>query len=279
MDLKRYLESEADQEREQAGPHRAAAQQVAVDGYPGDPAVHVPQDEVLARSVHVSTSTGEQQLYVARPRSAGPAPAVVVLHENKGLVPYITDVARRLAAVGYVAIAPDLLSRLGGTGAFATQDDVTAALATLDAADVVADVRAVIAWAAEQEGVRGDRLGILGFCYGGGVAWRVVTQEPRLRVGVPFYGPPPAADAVPGIHAPILAVYGASDQRITSMLPAIREAMAQHGKTFEPLVLEGAGHAFHNDTNPDRYQPEAARLAWDATLRWLGRWLEDDPAT
>ena len=275
MDLKSYIESELDEERERASPHMVGADRPGADGYPGDPAVHVSEDEVAAGSVRVPTSSGELELYVARPRSDGPLPAVVVIHENKGLVPYITDVARRLAAAGYVAIAPDLLSRLGGTGAFGAPADVTAALATLDAADVVDDVRAAIAWVAEQHGVRGDRVGIVGFCYGGGVAWRVLTQEPRLRVGVPFYGPAPNADTVPGIQTPVLAVYGGRDRRITSMLPVIQEAMAQHGKTFEPLVLESAGHAFHNDTNPDRYHPEAARLAWDVALRWLDRWLKD----
>ena len=275
MDLKTYLESEVGEERAQGSPCLGGAERPTADSYPGDPAVHVSEDEVAASSVRVPTGSGEQLLYLARPRGGGPFPAVVVVHENKGLVPYITDVARRLAAAGYVALAPDLLSPLGGTGSFATPGDVTAALATLDAEDVVADVRAAIAWVAEQDGVLGDRVGILGFCYGGGVAWRVLTQEPRLRVGVPFYGPPPDTDAVPGISAPVLAVYGASDQRITSMLPAIREAMAQHDKTFEALVLEGAGHAFHNDTNSDRYQPEAARRAWDVTLRWFERELRD----
>ncbi len=235
----------------------------------------MPESAVETATVRFAGGDGELEAYVARPRGGGPAPAVVVVHENKGLVPYITDVARRLAAAGYVAAAPDLLSRLGGTGSFGTQAEVTAALATIDAADVVADVRAVLDWVAGQEDVQSDRLGILGFCYGGGVAWRVLTQEPRLAAGVPFYGPTPDPAAVPGIQAPVLAVYGETDARITSMLPGIREAMEQHGKVFEPLVLEGAGHAFHNDTNPDRYDPAAARQAEDAAVRWLDRWLKD----
>ena len=153
-------------------------------------------------------------------------------------------------------------------------------LTGIDGADVVADVRAAIGWAAGQEFVDGERIAVLGFCYGGGIAWRTLTQEPRLAAGVPFYGPIPDLDAVPRISAPVLAVYGETDQRITSMLPAIREAMAAHGKTFEAVVLEGAGHAFHNDTNPDRYRPEAARQAWQAALDWLDRWLrgQQEPA-
>lgn len=271
MDLKSYIESEVEEDATLPGGGATATGDG--NGYPGDPAVHVPPSDVLVETVRVPGGEGEVEVYVARPPGDRPAPAVVLIHENKGLVPYITDTARRLAAAGFVALAPDLLSRLGGTGAFDTQEDVIAALATIDAADVVADVRALVDWAVDQDVVRDGRIGILGFCYGGGVAWRVLTQEPRLAAGVPFYGPIPDVEAVPAITAPVLAVYGENDQRITSMLPTIRQAMAEHGKTFEPLVLEGAGHAFHNDTNPDRYHPEAARQAWQAAIDWLGRWL------
>ena len=273
MDLRSYVESEL--EEDAALPGGGAVARSDAGGYPGDPAVHVPETEVAATTVRIPGGAGEQEAYVVRPQGAdAPAPAVVLIHENKGLVPYIADTARRLAAAGYVAVAPDLLSRFGGTGAFVKQEDAIAAIASLDQADVVADVRAAVAWAAEQDFVRADRIGVLGFCYGGGVAWRTLTVEPRLAAGVPFYGPIPEDDAVPGITAPVLAVYGETDQRITSMLPAIRESMQRHGKTFEPLVLEGAGHAFHNDTNPDRYQPEAARQAWQAAVDWLDRWLK-----
>ena len=272
MDLRSYLDSELEEDATLPG-GGASASADGDNGYPGDPAVHVPENAVAAATVRFPGGDGDVEAYLARPRGGGSAPAVVVVHENKGLVPYITDVARRLAAAGFVAAAPDLLSRLGGTASFGSPADVTAALATIDAADVVADVRATLDWVAGQEHVQSDRLGILGFCYGGGVAWRVLTQEPRLSAGVPFYGPIPDADDVPGIRAPVLAVYGETDERITSMLPEIREAMVRHGKTFESLVLGGAGHAFHNDTNPDRYDPAAAREAWDAAVAWLDRWL------
>jgi carboxymethylenebutenolidase len=272
MDLKSYVESEVEEDATLPGGGALARSEDG--GYPGDPEVHVPESSVQASTVSIPGGTAEQQAYVVRPQGVDRAPAVVLVHENKGLVPYITDTARRLAAAGYVAVAPDLLSRLGGTGAFEKQEDVIAAIATIDAADVVADVRAAIGWAAEQDFVQGDRIGILGFCFGGGVAWKVLTQDSRLAAGVPFYGPIPDADAVPGITAPVLAIYGETDQRITSMLPTIREAMAEHGKTFEPVVFEGAGHAFHNDTNPDRYHPEAARRSWQAATDWLDRWLK-----
>jgi carboxymethylenebutenolidase len=273
MDLRSYIESELAEDAALPG-GGATATAAGPEGYPGDPAVHVPESEVDCATVVLPGATGELGGYLARPRGQeGPAPAVVVIHENKGLVPYITDVARRLAAAGFVAVAPDLLSRLGGTGAFASQEDVIAALATIDGADVVADVRATIDCAAQQDSVDAERVAVLGFCYGGGVAWRTLTQEPRLAAGVPFYGPIPDLDAVPSVTAPVFAVYGETDQRITSMLPTIREAMERHGKDFEALVVEKAGHAFHNDTNPDRYHPDGARRAEAAAVGWLRRRL------
>jgi carboxymethylenebutenolidase len=270
MDLRTYLETEGDEGADRA-PRGAA-------GYPGDPEVHVPESDLFVERLRVPRGEAERDgdgyeldVYLARPQDATATPAVLVVHENKGLVPYITDVVRRLAAHGYVAVAPDLLSRVGGTAAFSDQASIAAALKEISDADVVADVRATLAHVADLDEVDGDRLGILGFCYGGGVAWRTVTQEPRLGAGVPFYGPTPDPAAVPGIQAPVLAVYGELDERITSQLPGIRQAMAEHGKRFEALVCEGAPHAFHNDTNPDRYHPVAARQAWQAALEHLDR--------
>lgn len=272
MDLRRYLESE-DEERDSGYGSAQDTGSVEDEGYQGDPGVFVPHSAVVVERLRPEADGFVQEAYLARPPGGGSAPAVLVIHENKGLVPYITNVARRLAQHGYVAVAPDLLSRAGGTSAFATPGEVTAALAGIDGVDVVDDVRAVLAGVASLDVVDPARLGIMGFCYGGGVAWRVLTQEPRLSVGVPFYGPPPDLETVPGIQAPVLAVYGELDERITSTLPGIREAMATHGKVFEHLVLEGAPHAFHNDTNADRYHGPAARQAWDRALAYLDTWL------
>ncbi len=267
MDLRTYLETEGDE-----GADRVPT---GADDYPGDPDVHVPETAVVVERLAVlrespDGATYELGGYLARPAAGdGPAPAVLVVHENKGLVPYVRDVVRRLAAHGYVAVAPDLLSRVGGTGSFADPADLAAALKEIPGDDVVADVRATLDHVAARDDVSGDRLGIMGFCYGGGVAWRVLTVEPRLRAGVPFYGPTPDARAVPQIQAPVLAVFGELDERITSQLPAIRELMATHDKAFQALVCQGAPHAFHNDTNPERYHPTAAREAWRAALGHL----------
>jgi carboxymethylenebutenolidase len=275
LNLKHYIESELEEER-QFGYAASGTQAAAGTGdYPGDVAVHVPESEVVVERRSIPGAGVEQEVYLAAPTGGERAPAVVVIHENKGLVPYIEDVVRRLARHGYVAAAPDLLSRVGGTGAYADRAEVAKVLGGIDPAHVVADVRAVIDHLTGRDDVLPERVGILGFCYGGGVAWRVLTQEPRLAAGVPFYGPVPDEDAVPGIEAPVLAVFGERDERITSMLPGIAEAMARHGKTFEPVVLPKAQHAFHNDTNPDRYDAVAAREAWGRAVGWLDRWLRD----
>jgi carboxymethylenebutenolidase len=122
--------------------------------------------------------------------------------------------------------------------------------------------------------VQKDRVGMVGFCFGGGVTWRVATKMPELRAAVPFYGPNPPLEDVPQIRAAVLAIYAERDQRINQGIPAIEEAMARHGKTFEKIIYPNADHAFHNDTNPQRYNAAAARDAWAKTLAWFDRHLK-----
>lgn len=274
MDLKSYIESEVEEEKALGYTASSVAGGSPGTGYPGDPEVYVEESAVVGVRLSLPGEGFDHQAYVARPAQDGRAPAVLVIHENKGLVPYIENVARRLAERGYVAVAPDLLSRVGGTRSFESPNDVTKALGDISPEDIVTDVRAVLSRVVELDYVDPENVGILGFCFGGGVTWRVLTQEPRLRAGVPFYGPIPDVDAVPAIQAPVLAVYGELDERITSMLPTIREAMASNDKTFESVVLPNAQHAFHNDTNPDRYNAEAAAKAWEEAVRWLDGWLK-----
>jgi carboxymethylenebutenolidase len=138
---------------------------------------------------------------------------------------------------------------------------------------MVADLRATVSHLAADPGVREDAIAALGFCFGGGMAWRLATRDDRLRAVVPFYGPnPPLAD-VAAITAPVFAIYGELDARITGGLPDIEESMASNGKTFEKMVLPDAQHAFHNDTNPQRYNPQAAAVAWAAAVDHLTAWL------
>ncbi|MFA9446107.1 dienelactone hydrolase family protein [Egicoccus sp. AB-alg6-2] len=268
MDLKSYVDSELEEEKE-LGYSPSGVSGSDGDGYPGSDDVYVPESDVDAETIRFTANGAEQSAYLVRPKGGGSAPLVIVIHENKGLVPYIKNVARRLAAEGYVAVAPDLLARVGGTDKFDGGEAAIAAIRDLDPQGMVEDVRATLTEVSGRDGVDADKAGIIGFCFGGGVAWRVLTQEPRLSAGVPFYGPTPDEEAVPDITAPVLGIYGELDERITSMLPGIREAMETHGKEFGAVVLPDAGHAFHNDTNPDRYNPEAAAKAWRTAVDFL----------
>lgn len=242
-------------------PSAAGAAQVAED-----------DSRATTRTVEVPAASGTLSAYLAQPASGGTAAGVIVVHENKGLVPYIEDVVRRLAVAGYVALAPDLLSRAGGTKSFADPAEATAALGKIAPEDMVADLQDALGYLEGLDSVRPGALAVLGFCFGGGMAWRLATKDARLKAAIPFYGPPPAADAVPGIQARVFAVYGELDERITSQLPAIEEAMSANGKVFERIVYSGAQHAFHNNTNPDRFHPDAAEQAWTAALEHLAAW-------
>lgn len=268
MDLKSYVDSELEEEKELGySPSGVAASDA--NGYPGADEVFVSESDVTVEDITFQANGQDQSAYVARPKDGGAAPVVIVIHENKGLVPYIKNTARRLAAEGYVAAAPDLLARVGGTISFEEASKATEAIRDLDPQGMVDDVRAVLTEVSGRDDVDADKAGIIGFCFGGGVAWRVLTQEPRLKAGVPFYGPTPDEDAVPNIQAPVLGIYGELDERITSQLPGIREAMEKHGKEFSVVVLPDAQHAFHNDTNPDRYNPKAAEKAWRTAVDFL----------
>jgi carboxymethylenebutenolidase len=205
--------------------------------------------------------------HISWPMGEGTFQVVLVCHENRGLTDHIRDVTERLTKAGYVGLAVDLLSRQGGSAAVG-EENVPGALGQSPPEQFVADFRSGWEFLKTQAFADTERLGMLGFCFGGGVTWQVATQMPELRAAVPFYGPPPDPAGVPNIQAAVLAVYGALDTRITSTLPAIEAAMEANGKVFEPVVYEGADHAFHNDTS-SRYNAEAAMDAWARTLAWF----------
>jgi carboxymethylenebutenolidase len=207
--------------------------------------------------------------YLARPTGDGPFPVVLVCHENRGLTDHIRDVTRRLAKSGYVALAVDLLSRQGGTDAVGS-DNVPGLLGNGD--HFVEDFVSGWRYLQGQPFAQAERVGMVGFCFGGGITWRVAVGMPELKAAVPFYGPPPAVGDVPNINAAVLAIYAERDQRINQSIPAIEAAMQQNGKVYEKVIYPDADHAFHNDTGP-RYNPEAAQDAWAKTLDWFGRYL------
>ena len=210
--------------------------------------------------------------YLAQPKGASRLPAVVVIHENRGLLDHFRDVARRLAKIGYVALAPDLLSGAGGTAAFTDSAQASAVLGQTPPEQLVAMPAAAVRYLQSLPSVRADRVGAMGFCFGGNITWSLLTQVPDLRAGAPFYGTNPPMGDVPKIRAAVLAFYGATDARVDAGIPAIRAAMDQAKITYEIVVEPGAGHAFFNDTGAG-YVASAAQDAWARLVPWFGRYL------
>jgi carboxymethylenebutenolidase len=203
--------------------------------------------------------------------AAGPAKpgGVLVVHENRGLTEHIKDVVRRIAIAGYVGLCVDLLSRAGGTDAHPDEGERTGVLGQLAPDLLVGDLMSGVEYLKTREDVNPDRIGAIGFCFGGGMVWRLATKQSDLKAAVPFYGPNPPLEDVPNIKAAVLGIYGSLDTRITGNVPQLEEALKSAGVTYEIKIYEGAEHAFHNDTGA-RYKPDAAKDAWELTLAWLG---------
>lgn len=213
---------------------------------------------------------GEVKGYLTRPANAsGQLGAVVVVHENRGLNPYIEDVARRVAKAGYIALAPDGLTSVGG---YPGNDDQGRELQSqVDPTKLMNDFFAAIEFLTAHQDVNG-KVGIVGFCYGGGVCNAAAVAYPELACAVPFYGRQANAEDVPRIQAPLLLHYAELDTRINEGWPAYEAALKANGKTYEGHIYPGVNHGFHNDTTP-RYDEAAAALAWDRTLAWFARYL------
>jgi len=209
--------------------------------------------------------------YLSRPKAEGAFPVVLACHENRGLTDHIRDVTRRFAKAGYVSLAVDLLSREGGTAAL-DASAVPGKLGSTSQDQFVQDFQSGWHYLQGQPFARAEQVGMIGFCFGGGVTWRVATGMPELKAAIPFYGPPPAAEDVSNIQAAVLAVYGELDQRITQTAPTIEAAMKENNKIFEKEIYPGADHAFFNDTG-SRYNAQAAQDAWARALDWFGRYL------
>ena len=211
------------------------------------------------------------QGYLARPVAGDPSPAILVCHENRGLTEHIQDVTRRLAKAGFVALAVDLLSRQGGTSAL-DSSDIPGILSTISPDLFVQDFLSGWHWLQGQDYALAEHVGMTGFCFGGGVTWRVATQMPQLKAAVPFYGPPPEVSEISNIQAAVLAIYGERDTRITQSIPAIEEAMKQNSKIYAKVIYPDSDHAFFNDTGT-RYNPVAAQDAWTRTLAWFQQYV------
>ena len=246
---------------EQLKPNYAYAQQVA----PDDPAI-----ETMVAEYESPEGHGTIKGLMARPAGAtGPLPAVLVIHENRGLNPYIEDVVRRAAKAGYLAFGPDGLTPLGGYPG--TDDEGREMQRSLDRVKLMNDFFAAFEFLRDADGSTG-KVGAVGFCYGGGVCNALAVTFPDLAASVPFYGRQAAAEDVPRIEAPLLIHYAELDDRINEGAPAYAQALRAAGKEFTEHYYPGVNHGFHNDTTP-RYDEAAATLAWDRTLAFFAEKL------
>jgi carboxymethylenebutenolidase len=211
--------------------------------------------------------TGEMKAFLARPQNAGKYPAVIVIHENRGLNPHIQDVTRRMAKEGFLSIAPDALSPAGGT----PENDEPKAMTMLRELDPEKTVKNFVAAVKylKTNPLSTGKVGCTGFCWGGGMTNQVAVNAPDLDAAVPYYGAQPAADQVAKIKAPILAHYAGNDDRINAGIPAFEAALKAAGIKYQIFMYEGAGHAFNNDSNPERYNEQAAKLAWGRTIAFF----------
>jgi carboxymethylenebutenolidase len=242
-------------------PDFAAGQQVQ----PGDPRITASYEQYPSPQGY-----GMLRAYLVRlTKTAGKLPTVLVVHENRGLNPHIEDVARRLALESFIALAPDALFPLGG---YPGDEDKARELFTkLDQDKTRADFLAAVAVLRKLPAGNG-KVGVVGFCYGGGIANFLATRVPDLAAAVTFYGAQPPADEAAKIKAPLLLHYAGNDQRITSGWPAFQKTLQQAGVPYEAFIYPGVEHGFNNDTTP-RYDAAAAKLAWQRTVEFFNRHL------
>ncbi|MGH6894295.1 MAG: dienelactone hydrolase family protein [Dongiaceae bacterium] len=220
----------------------------------------------------VTFKAGDQDLsgYLVKPAADGKFPAVVVVHQNRGLNPHIKDVARRLAVDGFLTLAVDFLSPIDGTPA--DEDKAREMNGTLDPGNVTKWAQGAVAYLHRHPSGNG-KVGGVGFCWGGGVIGRLAVAEPTLDAGVVFYGAQPPAEGVPNIQASLLLHYAGLDERISAGIGTFEDALKENGKEYTLFMYEGANHAFTDDTQAARYNKEAAELAWGRTVEFFRKHL------
>jgi carboxymethylenebutenolidase len=221
---------------------------------------------LVAEHMKYPGEMGEIRAYFVRPKRDGKYPGVVVIHENRGLNAHIEDVTRRIAAEGFLAMAPDALSSVGGTPG--DQEKAIELIGKLDREKTIRNYVAAVKYL-KNHSVSTGKVGTVGFCWGGGMANQVAVHSPDLVAAVPYYGPVPAVEDVPKMKASLLLHYAGIDERINSGIPAYEEALKKTKVDYKIYIYEGAQHAFNNDTNPARYNKEAAQLAWQRTISFL----------
>jgi carboxymethylenebutenolidase len=229
-------------------------------------AVIAPEDARLAIDTVTYDGAGTPiKAYLARLKGKAKRPAVIVIHENRGLNPHIQDIARRIALDGFLAFAVDMLSPLGGTPG--DEDKGRDMIASLNPAETAQRIAAAVPFLEKYPESTGN-VGAVGFCWGGGMVNRIAVLTPDLKAGVAYYGAQPPAAQVPSIHAALLLHYAGLDSRINAGIPAYETALKAAGKNFEIHVYPGVNHAFNNDTS-NRYDKVAANEAWDRTIAFF----------
>ena len=232
-------------------------------------AAMVPENDARLKPQNVTYpgAAGEMKGYLVLPAEvSGKLPAVIVVHENRGLNPHIRDVARRFALEGFLALAPDFLAPAGGTPA--NEDQARDMIGKLDPAQTVANAVATVAFLKQHSSSNG-KVGAVGFCWGGGVVNQLAVHAPDLAAAVAYYGSVPDAADVPKIKAKLLLHYAGLDERINAGIPGFRKALETAKIDHRIYVYEGANHAFNNDTSEARYNKQAADLAWSRTIEFL----------
>jgi carboxymethylenebutenolidase len=231
---------------------------------------------LVSEEVQFPGKAGTVSGYQTRPKAPGKYPGVIVIHANQGIGDHIRDVARRLAKEGYVALVPDYLSRKGGTQKLNPTGRGLRSIRKVAPWETVAeDTDAGCTYLRSLAEVRGDRLGVIGFCWGGEMAFAVATQVRGLKGVVVYYGrSPKPIELVENIEAPVLAHYGGKDRGVNKTIQPAEEAMKKYNKSFTYKIYPGAKHAFTSDNRPNRYHPEAAKEAWGKTLEFFKKQLK-----
>jgi len=212
-------------------------------------------------------ASGEMMGYLARPAdAAGRLPAVLVIHENRGLNPHTEDVTRRIALEGFVALGVDFLSPAGGTPT--DEDRAREMIGALDAGQTIQNAVAAVDFLASHPDTNG-KVGSVGFCWGGAMSNQVAVNSPAISATVAYYGRQPSTDQVASIKAPMMLHYAGLDERINAGIPEFEAALQSNGVDYEVFVYEGANHAFNNDTNAARYDEKAADIAWNRTVTFF----------
>ena len=230
-------------------------------------AASMQDDGIVSRFVKYPAPKMEINAFLAYPKKEGKFPAVVVIHENRGLQPHIQDVAKRFANEGFLSIAPDALTPAGGTPEN-DQSKASELIRGLNSGDTVDNMVAAVKYL-KTHPLSTGKVGCTGFCWGGAMTNQVAVNAPDLDAAVPYYGRQPGTEDVAKIKAPIMAHYAGNDPGINAGIEAFEAELKKQNKEYQIFIYDGSGHAFNNDSNPERYNAEAAKLAWGRTVAFF----------